>query len=94
MSAPKIEYSVPFPPQRGRAGLLKASIRELAAARVGASVFFADAKRDTVSSSAYLVGGSGWYSVRTVTEHGVDGIRIWKIAEPQVVRTAAKGVRK
>lgn len=76
----KIEQNVPLPV--GRHGGLIELIRELYTAPVGSSVFIPKTAfaTDSIRGAAQRF-GAYWAKTRKVTENGVEGLRIWKVAE-------------
>ena len=77
----KIEKGVPLPPGAGRKGRNKYPWYEM---EVGDSCFLPDADPRAVSQAASNVArrNNGLrFATRAVTENGVKGVRVWKIAD-------------
>lgn len=83
---PRIEMGVPMPARKNAEGPVRSALRSLLSAPVGSSVFF---PHERVKSKAKYftvikrLGGAPLLTLRVVTENGVEGVRIWKIAEPK-----------
>lgn len=71
----KIEKGIPIPDRRSIAS-------DLARFEVGDSAFIADGNGSTLYNSIYAYGRRHQVSfrIKAVTEAGVDGFRIWRIA--------------
>ena len=77
----KLETGIPIPEGDGRGrqkGVDRLAIETLYASPKGSSVFFPfPSKSSRLSATCQVVGGSGWYAIRS---DGL-GIRVWKIRD-------------
>jgi hypothetical protein len=81
-NAVKIDMDVPIPADghSGLPGIITQSLRALADAPIGASVFIVGKKPHRLGPYIASAGsGFGWYAARSVE----GGVRVWKIAEPK-----------
>jgi hypothetical protein len=73
----KIEKGVALPERRTADNSWAAALSK---AELGDSVFLAGGKNGSASSANNF--GSGWFATRRMKHDGVEGIRVWKVAEP------------
>ena len=88
----KIQQNVPMPTEKSeKAGSLRSVMRELAASKVGASLFVPKDMYSTNSvRGAVQMVGPGWARTLKVIEGDVEGTRVWKIADLPAPQVAAK----